>query len=328
MISHTIEKPLAAWRGSDRYRGEVRDSLTVILRTGGCSWNRCRMCSYRHERYGAVSPDELERRLIGQIGWVMHEFAPESYDLVKIFTSGSFFDETEVPPGVVVAAAEAFRGKVVIAETRPQYVDAERLAAFREALDDGTDRSALYVAMGLETSNDFIREKCIDKGFSFADFREAARTAKRAGAGVKTYLLMKPPFLTEREAIDDMVSSIRDAAPLSDLISMNLCTVQSATEVEYFWKRRAYRPPYLWSALEVLAGAPVTVLCDPVGGGAIRGPHNCGRCDRELVRAINHHSLHDDRELLRALLERGCDCMGEWRYVLQAEKPYCMPLTR
>lgn len=328
MISQTLEKPLAAWRGSDRYQEEVRDSLTVILRTGGCSWNRCRMCSYRHERYRALTPGELESRLIGQIGWILREFKPESYDLVKIFTSGSFFDGTEVPPGVLAATAEAFRGKAVIAETRPEFVDQDRIAAFREALDDGTGRSALYVAMGLETSNDYIREKCIDKGFTFADFSQAAETARRAGAGVKTYLLMKPPFLTEKEAMDDMVSSIQDAAPLSDMISMNLCTVQSATEVEYYWKRMAYRPPYLWSALQVLASAPITVLCDPVGGGAIRGPHNCGSCDREIVMAINHHSLHADRELLRALLEQGCECMDEWRFVMENERSHCMPLTR
>ena len=112
------------------------------------------------------------------------------------------------------------------------------------------------------------------------------------------------------------------------MISMNLCTVQNRTDVEYFWKRGMYRPPYLWSALAVLAEAPVHVSCDPVGGGHARGPHNCGSCDPEIVRGIREYSLSGDRDLLAALMDSACRCKEEWEFVLAGEKPYCMPLTR
>ncbi len=51
MISENTKKPLACWRGKERYNGEAVDCLTIIFESGGCSWSRCRMCSYRHERY-------------------------------------------------------------------------------------------------------------------------------------------------------------------------------------------------------------------------------------------------------------------------------------
>jgi len=322
MISEIPEKPLACWRGKERYGSELLDCLTIIFRSGGCSWSKCRMCSYRHERFGEQSCDELIRHLKAQLAWVLREHPRDEYRIVKIFTSGSFFDPKEVPPIFRKEVASAFRGKLVIAETRPEYVtkDAE--------IDDGSWKMPLYCAIGLETSNDLIREKCINKGFCFGDFTAAATIAHAAGAGVKAYLLFKPLFLTEREAVDDMKTTIRDTTSHADLISMNPCTVQRNTELEYYWKRGAYRPPYLWSVLTLLKESVVHMTCDPLGGGQKRGPHNCGICDYELVKGIRDYSLNADRDLIGALLETTCDCKKEWEFVLENERPSCMPLTR
>lgn len=328
MISERREKPLASWRGKERYENELLECLTVIFRSGGCTWSGCRMCSYRHERYAAESGDALYDHLCAQLAWVMKEYDPADYRMVKIFTSGSFFDPQEVPPAFLSNAASAFKGKLVIAETRPEFIRTETLELFVGGLDDGSWSRPLYCAMGLETSSDAIREKCINKGFTFRDFRDAAVRARSAGAGVKAYLLFKPLFLSEREAVEDMKTSFAHTIPLADMISMNPCTVQKNTELEYYWKRGAYRPPYLWSVLTLLAAAPVHVTCDPLGGGQKRGPHNCGTCDEEIVKGIREYSLNADRDLLCALLDIDCGCREEWEFVLEEEKPYCMPLTR
>ena len=329
MISELSEKPLASWRGQERYGNEVIECLTVIFKSAGCTWSKCRMCSYRHERYsGQQSKETILGHLRAQLAWVKSHYAAEEYRMVKIFTSGSFFDPLEVPREFLTDVSCTFKGKLVIAETRPEFVDGDMISSFLEILDDGSYKTPLYCAMGLETSSDPIREKCINKGFTFSDFTKAAKTAHAAGAGVKAYLLLKPLFLTENEAVADMKNSIADSAVHADMISMNPCTVQRNTELEYYWKRGAYRPPYLWSILSVLADAPVHITCDPLGGGQKRGPHNCKKCDYELVKGIRDYSLNGDRELIRALLETRCDCKQEWEYVLASEKPYCMPLTQ
>jgi len=328
MISERIEKPLACWRGKERYGNELLDCLTVIFKSAGCTWSKCRMCSYRHERYEKQSCETLTGHLNAQLAWVKAEFNADDYRMVKIFTSGSFFDPAEVPPEFLLDVAATFRGKLVIAETRPEFVDTDVICSFIENLDDGSWKNPLYCAVGLETSSDPIREKCINKGFTYADFTAATSKAKAAGAGIKAYLLFKPLFLTERESIDDMKQSIRDAASHAEMISMNPCTVQRRTELEFYWKRGAYRPPYLWSVLTLLKEAPVHVTCDPLGGGQKRGPHNCGNCDYDLVKGIRDYSLSADRELISALLETPCECRNEWEYVLAHETPFCMPLTR
>jgi hypothetical protein len=328
MISDRLEKPLASWRGKERYENEVLECLTLIFKSGGCSWSACRMCSYRHERYRAESCAALLDYLKAQLAWVRNEYDTAEYRMVKIFTSGSFFDPREVPPAFLSDIAEAFRGKLVIAETRPEFVREETFAPFIEALDDGSWKVPLYCAIGLETSNDTIRDKCINKGFTFEDFRAASRRAHTAGAGVKAYLLFKPLFLTEAEAVADMKRSFADTVPYAEMFSMNPCTVQRNTELEYYWKRGAYRPPYLWSVLTLLASAPFHVTCDPLGGGQKRGPHNCGTCDYEIVKGIRDYSLTADRDLIGALLDIVCGCRQEWEFVLSEEKPWCMPLTR
>jgi archaeosine synthase beta-subunit len=321
-----MERPLACWKGEERYAGQVLPSLTIILKTGGCRHNRCRMCSYRFERYSGDIP--LEKLLLSQLDWVAHHHPLSEVAVVKLYTSGSFFDPDEVPERVVAEAARLFSGKLVIAETRPEFVDPARIEAFISEIDTGMYPTPLYVAMGLETTNDMIREKSIDKGFSWQDFRHAVDNARKGGAGVKAYLLHKPLFLTEQEALLDMEQSIRESAGVADIISMNPCTVQKHTELEYYWKRGAYRPPYLWSVLAVLLSATVPVHCDPVGGGRARGPHNCGTCDYEIVRAIREYNLTADRQNLVEAFETGCECKEEWESVLSLEKPFCMPLTR
>jgi radical SAM enzyme (TIGR01210 family) len=326
--SEPLEKPLASWRGKDRHQGEILESLTVILRTGGCAWNRCRMCSYRHERYHAGMERSLDDLLGSQLAWISANYDLSGVQVIKIYTSGSFFDPGEVPPSVWKQAGRLFSGKIVIAETRPEYVREETVAAFREAIDTGAWEQPFYVAMGLETTSDAIRDKSIVKGFTMEDFRLAVKEARKGGAGIKAYLLHKPLFLTEKEAVEDMNTSIRGIEGLVDIVSMNPCSVQRRTELEQYWKKGEYRPPYLWSVLSILLDAPVHVQCDPVGGGHSRGAHNCGACDKEITRGIRDYTLNADRELLSGLFEQDCGCRKEWEFVMEHERPYCMPLTR
>jgi radical SAM enzyme (TIGR01210 family) len=321
-----MERPLACWEGQDRYGQDILPSLTVILKTSGCRHNRCRMCSYRFERYREA--EDMASLIISQLRWVRDHHDLDRIQMVKIYTSGSFFDPAEVPHSAAREAADLFAGKLLIAETRPEFVDSSRIEDFVARIDSGEWKVPLTVAIGLETVTDSIREKSIDKGFSWQDFLDAVGEARKGGAGIKAYLLHKPLFLTEAEALQDMERSIRDLNGVADMISMNPCTVQRMTELEYYWKRNSYRPPYLWSVLKILLSAPHFVSCDPVGGGHARGPHNCGGCDPDLVKAIREYNLSADRGLLAEAIKQECRCREEWEFVLSQEAPYALPLTR
>ena len=184
------------------------------------------------------------------------------------------------------------------------------------------------IAIGLETATDRVRHDCVNKYFDLADFVDASDVAENVGAGIKAYLLLKPAFLTEREAITDMKSSIRRCAEYAHTVSMNPCNVQRHTMVEELYFDDGYRPPWLWSVCRVLRETTETdaiVVSDPVGHGSDRGPHNCGDCDDRVQTAIKDFDLRQNPSVFEAV---DCACERTWTVVLDRERSYGMPLTR
>jgi radical SAM enzyme (TIGR01210 family) len=284
------------------------------------------MCGYVAESVdgGSVAHEDL----MTQIEYCLDheaENADEAAELIKIYTSGSFLDTREVPAETQAAIASEFADRQrIVVESLPDFVDREKLDAF-------TDRGLeTDVAVGLETATDRVRHDSVNKYFDFADFEAASEEARAAGAGIKAYLLMKPPFLAEPDAVADMKRSVRRCAAVEGChtVSMNPCNVQRYTMVEELYHDGGYRPPWLWSIPEVLestADEDVIVVSDPVGHGSDRGPHNCGECDDLVQRAIKDFNLRQDPAVFE---EVSCACEQTWEYVMNEETAYNQPLVR
>ena len=102
--------------------------------------------------------------------------------------------------------------------------------------------------------------------------------------------------------------------------------MQKGTLVERLWRAKLYRPPWLWSAVEVLREAKevgVQIMSDPVAAGKKRGPHNCGKCDATVAAAIREFSLLQDSSLLEGLY---CNCLEKWKKAVELEKYSRVPL--
>ncbi|MCL9816486.1 archaeosine biosynthesis radical SAM protein RaSEA [Natronocalculus amylovorans] len=322
-------QPTRVWIDEDNTPNGVYQSLTIILNTGGCRWARaggCTMCGYVAESVegGTVAHDAL----MDQIDVCLEheaENTDEECGLIKIYTSGSFLDEREVPAETRAAIAETFSDRErMVVESLPDFVSEAKLADFTQH-DIDTD-----VAVGLETATDRVRHDCVNKYFDFSDFEAACAEADAAGAGVKAYLLMKPPFLSEPEALEDMISSIKRCADVSGChtVSMNPCNVQRYTMVDELFFRGGYRPPWLWSvahALKETADSDAIVVSDPVGHGSDRGAHNCGECDDLVQKAIKDFNLRQDETVFEQV---SCECETTWELVIEAETSYNMPLVR
>jgi len=323
-------EPTRVWIDEDRTPGGVYDSLTIILNTGGCRWARaggCTMCGYVAESVegGSVAHEALMDQIDACLAHERNQRGEdaEPCGLVKIYTSGSFLDEREVGPETRRAIAETFSDRErIVFESLPDFVDRSKLADFTSV---GLETD---VAVGLETATDRVRHDCVNKYFDFSEFVAASEEAAAAGAGVKAYLLMKPPFLSESEAVEDMKRSVRRCAEYAHTVSMNPCNVQRYTMVEDVYFEGGYRPPWLWSVVEVLrdtADADAIVVSDPVGHGSDRGPHNCGDCDDTVQRAIKDFDLRQDPSVFEQV---SCACEHTWEAVMERETAYNMPLAR
>ena len=319
-------EPTRVWLDEDNTPDGIYQSLTIILNTGGCRWARaggCTMCGYVAESVegGSVAHDALMDQI--QVCLDHEESnADEKSGLIKIYTSGSFLDEREVDAETRQAIAETFadRDRIVV-ESLPDFVDVEKLTDFTE---QGLKTD---VAIGLETATDRVRHECVNKYFDFEDFVAASEEAEAAGTGIKAYLLMKPPFLSESEALQDMIDSVERCAEYAHTVSMNPTNVQRYTMVDELYFRGGYRPPWLWSVAEVLrqtTDAPAIVVSDPVGHGSDRGPHNCRECDDRVQTAIKDFALRQDPTVFEQV---DCDCRLTWEEVLDRETSYNLPLA-
>lgn len=314
-------EPAASWTGTDLVNGVETKTLTIIFRSAGCRWGKaggCTMCGYVYDC--ASEPPTLED-YEAQLTKAMKKAEKFPEYMVKIFTSGSFLDEQEVPREARDAILKTLANDPgvikVLVETRPNFVTEENIQDCLRILEN----KPFELAFGLETSSDKIRKDSINKGFTFRDFVRAAEIARRHGVTVKAYLLLKPPFLSENQALKDIIRSIDDAAPYADTISINLCNVQKGTLVEALWEKGQYRPPWLWSIVEILKKAKAAhpelpLMSDPVGAGSKRGPHNCKICSSEVADSIRAFSLTQDPADLNKV---DCECKQLWKKVLEIE---------
>ncbi|HII95780.1 MAG TPA: TIGR01210 family radical SAM protein, partial [Candidatus Methanofastidiosum sp.] len=145
----------------------------------------------------------------------------------------------------------------------------------------------------------------------FENFLSASEILKKLGIINKAYLMIKPPFLTEKEAIHDAINSAKSIENIADVISFNPMTVHKNTLVEYLWNKGEYSPPWGWSIIEILketAKLRPDIICHPVAFGRSRGPKNCKSCNREIEKRILEFSINNDVKIL----EYDCDCKKEW----------------
>jgi len=326
-----FDRPVSFWLDEELFweKNRIESCLTIILRTRGCYWAEragCVMCGYNVESDRRIT----QQNVLKQLDFVRKEIGKmekigklEKPRIIKVFTSGSFFDPSELSKETrskFYDFVEEVGAEKLIVESRPEFVKNAEEVFEREFL--------LEVGIGVESTNDFVRNRIIEKGFTFESFKEASKFLKDRGFSVKAYLLLKPPFLSEGEAINDAVDSSRTLieGKYADIISLNLMNVQSRTYVEKLWQRRFYRPPWLWSAVEVLKkvkGLDGLIISDPVAAGKKRGPHNCGKCDKEVAEAIKRFSLTREPKVLE---EVECECRDWWRDYILAEKVARVPV--
>jgi len=327
------DKVIASWIEDDRLIAGPGKALVIILNSQGCQWGLginggCSMCGYSNE---TSANDISANDLITQVKNTLTKFSKKEFQSIKIFNSGSFLDNNEIPIEAqtkILSMINEFESvSEVIVESRPEFVSKKTLKKLRHALDQNKQ---LEIGIGLETSNDLIRINNINKGFLFDDYKKAVKIALSENTRVKTYLLLKPPFLTEKEAIKDTVQSAIDAIKIgSRSISINPINVQSGTFVYDLWRNGIYRPPWFWTLKTVLlkiwtqvnkqklAEKVDRILSDPSGAGTRRGIHNCSKCNKDFNRSIRNYSVNQDHTILNKIT---CSCYNLWLELIKQEE--------
>lgn len=211
-----LERGCFASIAADVIDGEPIRRLMFCYRTRGCAHyfsegGGCRMCAFPLHALPdrAISAEQLAAQLEGaleEIDWVGAGLAE-----TDLFVSGSFFNDDEVPPAARQHAYQIARDlpglRKLLVESRPEYIDAARVGEARAMLGPA---AYLEVAIGLESASARVRDEIINKGYGLAEFEAAlAVLAPLPRTTALVYVFLKPPGLTEGEALEDAVATTR-----------------------------------------------------------------------------------------------------------------------
>jgi radical SAM enzyme (TIGR01210 family) len=330
--SKQLTHPVSFWIKDDRLRNEEGKEFTIILRTRGCNWalsdeGGCSMCGYLQD---SCITDIEQINIIHQFEYAFQKKIEEISNskenfAIKLFNSGSFLDENEISEEVrnyiFKKIAEVPNITEVIIESRIEYIDEGKVKALKSLLND----KYLEVAIGLESTDDYIRKNYINKGLGFQDFLNSIKMLKKCNVGIRVYLLLKPPFLGEQAAIDDCINSINQLIDLEvNTISINPVNIQKNSLVEYLWRQNRYRPPWFYSLFKVLREIlkthsdlnSIRLISDPSGAGTKRGIHNClnKECNSLMVGILKSFVLTQDAKMILYKENYSqCDCLIKYR---------------
>ncbi|MEU0383207.1 hypothetical protein [Streptomyces chartreusis] len=281
----------------------------VIVMSGGCSVPTCTMCPFTNENNYGLETDP--RSLLEQVASVLRRTDDEpDYDVLSLYNDGSFFAPREVPRDVQLAIAESVSRAGVrrlIVESLPQFITPAVLAPFVEALGD----VRLEIGIGLQSADDLVRETLVNTRISRTAFERAVAAMGEFGVVPKIYLMVKPPFLRDDEAVTDVVDSVRYVRSLG-VEGVTLCPtrVSRNTVAWQLWQAGSYRPPNLWTIVETVRRVhPLTPV--RIAGVNLRGEDfesvvsdSCPECADRVVHGLFAYS--DSGEL--ADLPGGCAC--------------------
>jgi len=179
--------------------GEIVRVATVFLTNRGCPW-RCVMCDlWRNTLPDANPPGAIPE----QIDYALDRLGPARQ--IKLYNSGSFFDRGAIPETDHAAIAQRLRPfERVVVECHPALIG-ESCARFSKMLaapeDSGKGAGpALEVAMGLETAHPEVLAR-LNKRMTLEGFASAADFLRRNNIALRVFILVKPPFLDEKDAL-------------------------------------------------------------------------------------------------------------------------------
>jgi len=173
--------------------GQRQDGVTVFLVNRECPW-RCAMCDlWRSTTTAPIPMGDIVR----QLDWVLTNVGERPLSWIKLYNAGSFFDAGAIPIEDHAAIAErCSRFDRVILECHPSLIG-PRVLQFRGLLPA---RTKLEIAMGLETVHPEALEK-LNKRITPQSFRSAAEFLRSHDCDLRTFLLVRPPFIRAEECL-------------------------------------------------------------------------------------------------------------------------------
>lgn len=278
------------------------------------------MCGFYNASTGGipVKPADHIAQFKSEIG--KHDVS--KFDMIGLYNGGNVLNNGEINLETlcdifkIIAKLPSIR-RVTI-ESMLQYLHEAKLRDLLNALNG----KELEIGIGVESMNPEIRSTCIHKYFSNERLQKKLAMLRSLGIKTRIYLLFKPPFLTEGEAVADFVSSVQELASYEvDSIDCEAMTIQQDTLVHVLSSAGIYRVPWLWSIIEIIkltakvAQRPIYISPFRYIVPSLEIPANCDKCNERIRRTIlDDYNKNLDVASLRLT---SCVCKETWEQEMQ-----------
>jgi archaeosine synthase beta-subunit len=300
--------------------GIPSNRLMVVIKTSGCEFSPkidgCSLCGFVENTGNGLTDEDI----VEQLDWVLRSNDLTDVEEIDILTLGSFFNDNAINQNTRLAllekAAERVQVKRVSVESRAEYVTIDKIQQCQTRLNG----KILEFGIGLESADDYIRNEIIKKNLLKKDFMDTVRKVKAANGHLVTYLLIKPPHLSERAAIEDAIKSVKfvfQTAMTFDIparVAFEPVFICKDTNLEQMYLSSNYNLVNLWSIIEVIIrtyqyGNIYVGLCDETLTYK-RMPHSFPHCYKNIVQEIEGFNKTQD---ITSLLQLDCHCRSHYR---------------
>lgn len=308
-----------------RFRKNKDSFASLWFRTRGCRYSRdggCVMCDYFISK--KVDNDDMFSFFLEGISKL-----EEEPSLMVLMTSGSFFDEDEVPAVVRKKIYEFLRDNfsetIFVFESHVATITNEIIL---ECLNYFPPER-IQVEIGIETSNEWIRKYCLNKFITNQQIIDTVKLLNNYNIATIGNFVLGIPFLTLQENLTYALESVNWAIKNGIMkVSLFPINIKPYTLVHWLNKNGLYEQPSLWLLIDVLRRIRKVFLPrvdinwyqkkipleNPLYTEKIIGPYTCDQCYDKVVDVLNQYFLGDiDRSnLVGAFDNISCPCKEKY----------------
>lgn len=318
-------EPTGMYTIPGQYGGKPYDWPLVYFETVGCSFDKagaCTMCNFG--RGTSFTEKQVASSLTNRLVELKDKPA------ISIVPSGSLFDNKEVSPDLrkqIYRALKENGTRYFATESRPEFITPEAIKEMREILGNDVQ---IEVGLGLETISPAVGRYSINKMLDPDVYQKAVDTLHAANVAVYAHVLLKPLFLSEKEAYEDALKTIQWAfakdGGRSDSVGIGLMNLKRYTLNYWFAERGMYTTPSYRTLVKLLQNLPEEMrnkisFFGFTSGTKIEGETGgCPACRDELKNYIFEFAKTKDPKILYEAANHPCSsCKDSWEHEMSQD---------
>ncbi len=288
--------PNTCTSGHYKFSNHLYSRLRMVLQTNGGCFALCTMCPIPNKASDPNFTKITAENYINQVKFALKSYTNQ--ETIRIYCE-NFFSQKEISKTAnqeILHLVKKSKCKYLIVDTHPIFINHDTLKAAWDILGDQTK---LIIGLGLQSANDEIRKICIRTPLTTNElFLKAHQIIQEFGYFTKGYILLKPPFLLQAEAIKDTVESTIWLHE-HGILDITICPIRIAngTVLRDLFDKKLYSQPKLATLVECLCqiqqkkiNVRISMCDDDIPEIGTILPSGCKTCEEKILHALREYN--------------------------------------